>query len=1055
MSLALTRLVAPPKGTSGSPFPWSKAPTTIATQRMRWSPRRHLPHVALTLADAFPRTSNPFTTSSAAYQTQSTGAKKYNKTLLLPKTDFPLRAKRLPNQAEITKKLVASLYQWQQENMSDPPFILHDGPPYANGDLHIGHALNRILKDIINRYQVLRGRKVTYIPGWDCHGLPIELKTLESLKHKKQGDLDPLTIRRQARQMALKTLECQKKDLEAWGILADWNVFYKTLDLDYEIRQLRVFQTMAQKGYIYRRTRPVYWSPSSRSALAEAELQYNENHQSRSIYVRFPLEVSRAELLDVLPRGAQDVFALVWTTTPWTLPANKAIAVNRDLEYALFHLIHPDHPLADPHAVYLATVDRLDSLQDLLGPKTQVQVVARVPGSTLVGNTYRNYFTDEPCPIIAAPHVTNASGTGLVHTAPGHGMEDYEVCTKLGIPVYAPVNDSGQFTTEVGPELAGKIVLADGSQAVVDILHRENLLLHEATYVHSYPYDWRTKKPVIQRATPQWFANLQSIQQTAADAVDDIVAVPQSSKSRLQNYVLGRKEWCISRQRAWGVPIPVLYETGTDQPLFSSESIEHIIQTLKEHGTDAWWSLPAEMFLPLGMRDNGKSYRKGSDTMDVWFDSGTSWTLLESLRGTPHGVAPHGYLADVYLEGSDQHRGWFQSSLLTSVAVHGKSPFRKLITHGFTLDEAGRKMSKSVGNVVDPNVVVNGGKNLQKQPAYGVDVLRLWVASTEYTKDMVIGDHMLAQISDTLRKFRNTARFMLGNLDSQLPRLLKEYEIVSPVDRYALYELSRFIERATAAYDEFAFNKVFQELTHFTNAFLSSFYFDVTKDRLYADAPTSPRRISTVLTLHHILQGYTQVMAPLVIHLAEDIYQHHARLLGETSLSTFCRSWPEIQTQWAMDPSDEQQWRSLLQVRDQVMLVLEQARKLKTIGRSLDADVVLCVTGLPIMEPLPRELLGLGLESLAEVFIVSDVTLVSDTGHWQTLSCSALAISNPFPIALSDNQDLKVQVAVHRAKAHKCPRCWRMCSPTSDKLCTRCEVVVRELEQATSETSAT
>ncbi|KAJ1658421.1 isoleucine-tRNA ligase [Dispira simplex] len=1048
MSLALTRLVARPKGTLGSRFPWPQTTTTIATQRMRWLPRRYLPHCTISIANPLFATSHPFSTSSAVYQTQPSESKKYNKTLLLPKTDFPLRAKRLPNQAEITKKLVASLYQWQQKNLSDPPFILHDGPPYANGDLHIGHALNRILKDIINRYQVLRGRKVTYVPGWDCHGLPIELKTLASLKHKKQVDLDPLTIRRQARQMALKTLECQKKDLETWGILADWKVCYKTLDLDYEIRQLRVFQSMVEKGYIYRRTRPVYWSPSSRSALAEAELQYNENHQSRSVYVRFPLEVSQGELIDILPKGTRGVFALIWTTTPWTLPANKAIAVNRDLEYALFHLAHPDHPLADPHVVYLVTVDRLGAVQGLLGPEAEVHVVARLPGSTLVGNTYHNYFSDKPCPIIAAPYVTNASGTGLVHTAPGHGMDDYEVCTKLGIPVYAPVDDSGQFTSEVGPELAGKNVLTDGSQAVIDILRRENLLLHEAMYVHNYPSDWRTKKPVIQRATPQWFANLQNIQQTAAEAVDDVVAVPQSSKSRLQNYVLGRKEWCISRQRAWGVPIPVLYETGTERPLFTTESIEHIIQMLSEHGTDAWWSLPAEIFLLPEMCNNGKSYRKGRDTMDVWFDSGTSWTLLESLRGEPHNAAPHGHLADVYLEGSDQHRGWFQSSLLTSVAVHGRSPFQKLITHGFTLDEAGRKMSKSLGNVVDPKVVVNGGKNLQKQPAYGVDVLRLWVASTEYTKDMVIGDHMLAQIADNLRKFRNTARFMLGNLDAQLPRLLEEYQIVSPVDRYALYELNRFIERATAAYDEFAFNKVFQELTHFTNAFLSAFYFDVIKDRLYADASTSPRRISTVLALHHILQGYTQVMAPLVINLAEDIHQHHIQLLGHTSLSTFCHAWPEVQTQWAMDPTDEQKWHSLLTVRDQVMLALEQARKLKTIGRSLDADVVLHTTGLPILEPLPRELLGLELESLAEVLIVSDVTLVTDSDHWYTLSRGALATSGPFSIALSDTQDLKVQVAVHRAKGHKCPRCWRMCSPTSNQLCTRCEIVVGELEQS-------
>ncbi|KAJ1971497.1 isoleucine-tRNA ligase [Dimargaris xerosporica] len=995
-------------------------------------------------------------------------AKHYSKTLLLPKTDFPLRPKKTKPDPKATEAHLTRLYQWQQRHNRGPPFILHDGPPYANGDLHIGHALNRILKDIINRYQILRGRNVCYIPGWDCHGLPIEIKALEQLQAKgvsaEDHRLDPLTIRRHARKLALNTVTKQKRDLISWDVLANWtftepNSRYQTLDREYELRQLQVFKAMVQQGYIYRRTRPVYWSPSSRTALAEAELQYHTNHVSQSVYARFPVNVASLSGLKKHPmclEAGVPLYAMVWTTTPWTLPANQAIAVHPDLMYAIFRAMTPITSTPTTEAYYIAAEPLVASLSARLGCGASLHVVGTVRGSELVGGTYTSPLTGQPKPLIAAPYVTADAGTGLVHTAPGHGMEDYEVGRQLGLPIVSPVNDLGQFTAEAGSELEGKNVLTEGNQAIVDMLRRNDALLQEAPYVHSYPYDWRTKQPVIQRATPQWFANLQNIQDTAIAALKSVDMYPLSSMGRLQGYIAGRKEWCISRQRAWGVPIPVLYDVATNEPLFTDESIAHIIEVLSERGTDAWWQSPAEDFVPPSCQGNGKQYRLGRDTMDVWFDSGTSWTLMAKLF--PERVAQGHPVADVYLEGSDQHRGWFQSSLLTSVAIHGQSPFGRLVTHGFTLDDQGRKMSKSLGNVIDPHVVVQGGSDLNTHPAYGVDVLRLWVASTEYTKDMVISDAVVARTAELLRKLRNTARFMLGNLDSRVVTRAAILSVTSSIDRYALYGLNRFLERVTAAYDELAFNKVFQQLTQFSNTFLSAFYFDIIKDRLYAEAPDSEKRVSSQVALHHILDRYTRVLAPIACRLADEIYHHH-RALGPIAddgvFSVFCTPWPQIEAAWD-DPQLAQAWSLLTTVRENALVVLEQARQSKAIGRSLEAEVGIWIQGLPANWQDPNQLctwLGMTHDDLNELFIASRVTLITQAGVWQARQGSAVAVGDPFTVKVDlatdseqpcTKQSLSVQVGVWNTTLHKCPRCWRYDSNHADTLCPRCTAVLNQ-----------
>ncbi|KAI8363715.1 isoleucine--tRNA ligase [Mortierella sp. GBAus27b] len=991
-------------------------------------------------------------------------ASRFSSTLLLPRTAFPLRSEGPAREASLRDRCTTELYPWQRENNPGELFVLHDGPPYANGHLHLGHALNKLIKDFVNRYRVIRGFKVDYRPGWDCHGLPIELKALSELKVKDRSQLSPMDIRTVAQASALTAIENQKKEFLSYGVMGDFDDGYVTMSKDFETRQLKVFYEMMNKGLIYRANKPVYWSPSSQTALAESELEYKDDHKSRSAWVGFDVKET------FLPKSAS-LKAVVWTTTPWTLPANRCVAVHPKLGYTLFRASNSP----DPNTIYLAATDRMEEMKKRFnsptgGDSTAAEVIlepiGEILGQDLAGTMYKHPLTTESMPFITADYVTADSGSGLVHTAPGHGMDDYKACLPLGIDAFCPVDNVGKFTTEAGKDLEGLQVQSDGTAKVIEILKEKGSLIQEQPYVHKYPYDWRTKKPVILRATSQWFANVGTIKGDALKAIESVRVIPESARRRLEGFVLSRTEWCISRQRSWGVPIPVLYEVGTDEPLLTKASVQHIINVVKEHGTDAWWTMSTEQLLAPEYRNNGKEYRRGFDTMDVWFDSGTSWTMIEEKMPRPH--LP--YVADVYSEGSDQHRGWFQSSLLTSVALTGKAPYGTLITHGFLLDEKGFKQSKSLGNTVDPAVVIFGGKNLQANPAYGTDVLRLWVASSEYTKDIAIGKTILSQVAESMRKFRNTARFLLGNLNGFKESDQIKYEDMSRLDKFMLGEVYQFSKNVTAGYDELMFNKVYTQLLYFTNTTLSSFYLDVIKDSLYSDPEKSSQRRSIQTVLFHTLNAFTRSIAPIAPHLGEEVYEHYRECFTTPQPSIFRAGWHHTPEPW-----DNVQLRDefsvLKQLRSEANQLLEQARTAKVIGSSLEATIEIQV--LESRAPLAIEsatesqdrdqqqqqhynnnknamsnvgslgdLLKSYEDELKSLFITSDVTLARSP---TSASGADLSDTQAFTRDVLVPRLGACKMVLRRATLHKCPRCWTFSSSEPDTLCGRCGPVVAAL----------
>ncbi|KAJ7173766.1 tRNA synthetases class I-domain-containing protein [Mycena filopes] len=962
--------------------------------------------------------------------------------LLLPKTPFPLRQDPADFEAR-RARTCTDLYKWQSKNNERPEFIFHDGPPYANGDLHMGHAMNKILKDIINRFQVLRGRRVQYIPGWDCHGLPIENKALQELG-EDSASLPPLAIRRAAHETALREINTQKEQFQRLGIMADWSdeTTYRTIDHSFQMRQLQIFRDMVENGLIYRRYRPVHFSPSSRSALAEAELVYKDDHVSHSVFVSFDLQASDAPALRDLSGPIQ---LLVWTTTPWTLTANMGIAVHPDLVYVALRRTGEDAPLI------IVARERVEALASILGA---TEVVAEIPGSELVGASYAPIFASlcaglRPLKIIPASHVTADSGTGLVHSAPAHGAEDYNVFRELGLlgradEIVCHVGSAGEFTNEVtetvgeaGKILVGESVLEGGSRKVVELLKQVGALVKIQRIKHRYPYDWRTNKPIIMTATSQWFANLDDIKTDALEALRNVSFFPPVSRTRLTAFVQMRSEWCISRQRVWGVPIPALYHIPTDKAVLDSSTLEHILAVLNEKGIEYWWEGPVEEFIPAALRDEAipidQVWRKGTDTMDVWFDSGTAWSMLRE-RGKDVSRA------DVCLEGSDQHRGWFQSQLLTAVASappdqRQLSPYATLITHGMVLDEKGNKMSKSLGNVTSPMTVINGGSNLKKEPAYGADVLRFWVGTVDYWNDTYLGPVVLAQAAEAVRKIRNSARFILGNIGSvetraQIQRVSRSD--MGLAERYIMHELHGLEQTALEAYSQFNFAKVVASLSNFANITLSSLYFDISKDGLYANAMDSFERRAVVTVLEQCLTTMTCIMAPIVPHLAEEIHEASK----ETDSSVFMTGWTPLDAEWS-DPKAAEDMKVLLRLRTAVLKGLEDARADKKIKSSLEAEVEILgpelSTDVHFMDVLRRE------ENLLKtLFITSDATLI-DEGLLGTTSPEWVYISSlDFP-----GCDEELTIRIRSAQLEKCPRCWTLTRPPSDLLCPRCTSVVR------------
>ncbi|KAL8966483.1 MAG: hypothetical protein Q9183_003356, partial [Haloplaca sp. 2 TL-2023] len=762
----------------------------------------------------------------------------WKNTLLLPQSSFPPRP-LVRERAQYLVRCSTELYQWQRTRRNAAQaelFVLHDGPPFANGPLHIGHALNKILKDITCRFQLSLGKKVRYVPGWDCHGLPIEIKALEQLKARTRGfdakSASPSQIREAARALANDAVAVQKESFQQWGIMADWKNAWKTMGGDYEMRQLSVFRNLVKAGFIHRREKPVYWSPSSETALAEAELQYREDHVSMAAYVAYPIGFEFVIDGEPLP-----VRALVWTTTPWTLPANRAIAVHTDLEYCIVR--------TPETGCLIIAQSRLEEVAKVVHLGEDYEILTNVMGEELVGLKYRDavFGTDQPDrPILHAVFVSGTTGTGMVHIAPGHGMDDYELCQQHGISGPAPVDSAGRFTDSQHPVLVGKEVLTHGTDAVLRLLYAKDYLMSHGGHRHKYPYDWRTHKPVIVRATQQWFADIGSALQSAAvDALASVRFIPESGQDRLKGFVKSRPEWCISRQRVWGVPIPALYHKTSGEAILTAESVDHIIAEIRTSGTSAWWSDPEDdprWIAPSLIKEYGRgALSRGRDTMDVWFDSGTSWTQMLPRDDTP--------LADVYLEGTDQHRGWFQSSLLTCVAHKAaidhekhdhKAPFHTLITHGFVLDEKGNKMSKSLGNVVSPDAIITGtflSEGGERCEALGPDALRLWVASSDYTSDVKVTKEVVRNVHSMLKKYRTTFKFLLGILpDAPLPIINTDFECQH---RIALLQLQETYALVCSYYGRFEYAKAMSEIDRYVTKNLSAFYFEVVKDAIYLE----------------------------------------------------------------------------------------------------------------------------------------------------------------------------------------------------------------------------
>ena len=932
------------------------------------------------------------------------GRPSYKDTLNLLQTSFGMRANAVKREPELQSF-------WAEQgidlklglNNPGPVFTLHDGPPYANGPLHMGHALNKVLKDVINKYQILRGRKVRYIPGWDCHGLPIELKVLQSMDQEQRQSLTPIKLRKKAAAYARKQVDSQMKGFQRWGIWADWQEPYLTLQKDYEAAQIRVFGDMVLKGHIYRGLKPVHWSPSSRTALAEAELEYPDGHTSPSVYVAFPAVELPEPLRDTLTTAGinlpseadalgQALQVAIWTTTPWTLPANLAVSVNERLDYAL----------ADDGQGRLLVVaaDLIDSLAATL--ELPLARKATIKGALLAGLTYRHPLLDRTSPlVIGGDYITTESGTGLVHTAPGHGVDDFHTGQKNGLPVLCPVDEAGTLTEEAGA-FAGLNVLKDANPAIIDALETAGALLKQEDYGHRYPYDWRTKKPTIFRATEQWFASVDGFRQQALDAIDQVEWTPASGRNRIEAMVKERGDWCISRQRTWGVPIPVFYNRSGGEVLLNADTVAHIEALIGEHGADVWWEKDEADLLPPSYADQAEQWRKGTDTMDVWFDSGSSWAAVSSQKETLH------YPADLYLEGSDQHRGWFQSSLLTSVAVKGHAPYQRVLTHGFALDEKGRKMSKSLGNVVDPMIIIEGGKNQKQEPAYGADVLRLWVSSVDYSADVPIGAGILRQLADVYRKVRNTSRYLLGNLHDFNPACDAVSTAELPLlDRWMLQRTAEVMDEITEAFENYEFFRFFQLLQNFCVTDLSNFYLDIAKDRLYVSAPADRRRRSCQTVMSMIIERLAGLIAPVLCHMAEDIWQNLPYEVEETSI--FQRGWPTVPADWR-DPSLSEPIQRLRELRAAVNRVLEECRSQQELGASLEAAVRI--------EPRNAELHSainwLNKHGDAEADGLRDWLLVSQLQLG----------GEPWAELLANQTGETAIIEVSRARGFKCERCW-------------------------------
>ncbi len=910
-------------------------------------------------------------------------SKSYRDTLNLPQTSFPMRAQLPKREPEFLRfwQEQRIYYKMLEKRKDAPLFILHDGPPYSNGHIHLGTAMNKVLKDIVVKYKALRGFRTPYVPGWDNHGMPIENQVVREDPEFAEVRDDPgklrdpeikVRIRQKCREFAAKWVEIQKSEFQRLGVFGDWERPYLTMSREYEAGEIEIFADLVEKGYIYRGTMPIHWCPTCQTALAMLEVEYYEK-ESPSLWFRTPVKDGKG----VLEPGT---YLVVWTTTPWTLIANRAFAFHPEYDYALFEV---------QGTRYLMAELLLPVVAEILG-WSDYKKLKRLKGSALEGVEFQHpLFPDRISPGILADFVTLTEGTGIVHIAPGHGKEDFEVGRKYGLEVFSPVDEKGRFTEAAGSEFVGLFVSKEGSEKAIEVLKKLGHFLHLESLTHTYPHCWRCKNPLIFRSTTQWFLSVdhQNLRERALKEIENVQWVPKESINRIYNSVKERPDWVLSRQRAWGVNIPTFYCKQCGEPLLSPQVIRHVAKIFRQEGADAWLTHEVSALLPPGTRCakcGSTDFEKDMDILDVWFDSGaTNLIVLTKERGLA-------WPADVFLEGSDQHRGWFNASLMLGVAEKGRAPYKAVITHGWTLDEQGRAMHKSLGNVISPSEITE---------SKGADVLRLWVASSDYTEDVRLGPEILARLVDSYRKIRNTFRFMLANLyDFDPARDAIAYADLLPVDQYMLHRYAELVEDLKAYYDAFEIHKVYHRFFHFIVVEVSAFYLDVLKDRLYTWAPDSRGRRAAQTVLYTLLRGLLTLFAPILSFTCEEAWQH---LPGEKEESVFLSDWPAIDPQWRNEER-AQDFQTLLRVRDLALTALEHARKeQKLIQDRLEAE-------LRIHAPADvRAVLEKYEPYLTEFLIVSGVVLQDETPDGDTVF---------------ESDGITVQVV--KKAGQKCARCW-------------------------------
>lgn len=925
-------------------------------------------------------------------------ANDYNSTMNLPKTEFPMRASLPQREPAMIEEWDNNglYYKMIEHNMGKPTFILHDGPPYANASIHLGTALNKTLKDIIVRSKNMLGYCAPYIPGWDTHGLPIELKALAEIGIEK--DITPVHLRETCRDFAKKHVEIQKGQFKRLGTLADYNNPYITLTNDFEAKQIEVFGAMAKKGYIYRGLKPVHWCPDCQTALAEAEIEY-ANDPCTTVFVKFKLSDDKGGMLKNLGADLDKTYFVIWTTTIWTLPANLALCVGPKYDYALVKANGEFYVIAEellPGVMKAASVENYETLALLKGSELELMVC-------------RHPFFDRDSLVIVGDHVTLESGTGVVHTAPGHGLEDFEVCNHYPqIPMVVPVDNKGYMTKDAG-QFAG-LTTEQANKAILAVLKENGSFFASEEIIHQYPHCWRCKKPVLFRATEQWFCSVDQFKDEAIEALNHVRWIPEWGQGRMSNMVRDRSDWCISRQRTWGVPIPIFFCKECGKEYVTDDSIKAVSEMFRTEGSDSWYKKDAADILPKDAKCphcGCKEFTKETDIMDVWFDSGVTHAAVLDNREN------HRWPADLYLEGADQYRGWFQSSLLTAVAWRGQAPYKEICTHGWVVDGEGKKMSKSLGNGMMPEDITD---------KYGADILRLWVASSDYHSDIRVSNDILKQLSEVYRKIRNTARFILSNLNDFNP----DKDSVSPdklheIDRWALSKLSSLVKLARQSYFDYEFFTIYHAVHNFCTVDMSNFYLDVLKDRLYVEKADSDSRRAAQTAIYEILRSLTLVLAPIIPFTCEEIWSYTPKRKGDSAESVVFQE---------IDKGDEHlendefmsKWDKIHEIRDAANKVLESARAQKKIGKSLEAKVILYAEGeLYSFVSSVKELMPV-------VLIVSQVEVKEGSGGDQ-----------------SDVEGLGIEVV--SAEGEKCERCWSFSETVgSDSkhptLCKRCASIV-------------